>query len=97
MELLRQVRKRARLLFDATYNGDSHPSFAARDALLKAAEELGLDHHGDEGFVLDNSTAHTKGITYLNMGDSYTPTVYVRTSRTDARFCVGTIASLAGD
>jgi hypothetical protein len=62
-----------------------------------AAAEWNLDHHGDEGFVLDNSTAHTKGITYLNMGDPYIPTVYVRTSRTDVRFCVGTIASLAGD
>jgi hypothetical protein len=94
---LQATRKLARKIFNRIYDGTSHPSFAARDALLMAAAELNLDHHGDEGFVLDNSTAHTKGITYLNMGDSYTPTVYVRTSRTDVRFCVGTIASLAGD
>lgn len=97
MQLLRQVRKRARSIYNNMYDGYNHPSFAARDALLAAAEELGLDHYGDEGFVLDNNSAHTRGITYLNMGDSYTPTVYVRTSRTDARFCVGNIASLAGD
>lgn len=94
--LLRKVRARARALYNAR-SLRSHASFAATAALLKAAEELGLDHYGEEGFVLDNSSAHTRGITYLNMGDSYTTTVYVRTSRTDARFCVGSIASLAGD
>lgn len=59
-----------------------HPSFLADEILLEADEKFGLDSYGVEGWAIST----TKGVSYLNFGDSYDPTIVVETSSSGARF-----------
>lgn len=61
-----------------------HPSFLAEQLLKEAAAKFNIEHHGVEGF--STSVAGATGVSYLNMGDPYTPTLCVVTDRMSARF-----------
>lgn len=87
MSNLATVRRLARRKFDQLIDSNHcHAGCLAEQALLWAAQKAGFDHCGIEGWC-DHCGA--RGITYLNTGDAYIPTVYAVTSRYSARFYVG--------
>jgi hypothetical protein len=52
---------------------------------------LGFEHYGVEGFC---DECGSRGVTYLNTGDTYIPTVYAVTGRYNVRYYVGTQESM---
>lgn len=73
IEQLKACAKSARLRFKELRSfATHHVSFSAEEALEYAAELWGIDHFGVEGFC-DDCGRH--GITYLNMGDTYSTTI----------------------
>jgi hypothetical protein len=90
MSDLTQLRRLARTKHNALVDSDPiprHQSHYAVTALEDAATQLGFSHYGVEGFC---DECGSRGVTYLNTGDTYIPTVYAVTNRYSARYYVGT-------
>lgn len=79
--------------FAKRYDRASHASFLAAEILEEADARFALNSHGVEGW---SSETGASGCDYLNMGDSYAATLYVKTQRYSARFSVGCSAGAAG-
>jgi hypothetical protein len=70
---------------ELTKRADSgHPSHLAAKVLEEADEKFDLGSFGVEGWAKSPSV----GYQYLNYGDSYDPTIIVRSNRTEARVSV---------
>jgi hypothetical protein len=81
------MRTWAKRRFDELWDGDSHPSHAAHQALEDTVEhfKLGCDVQGE---CTDPVMGRT-GVSYINTGDSYDCTVYVYCRPQGARFHFG--------
>lgn len=79
------VRKELAKLAKLNYN-NAHPSFAVRDVLLAAEEKFVLPTYGVEGWAVKNGR---NGVSYLNTGDPYERTIYVRTTPFSAKTSLG--------
>ena len=88
-ETLKKARVWCAHQFKARYERNEHASFLASRILKEADEKFGLESFGVEGWCDDTGSG---GCEYLNMGDSYTLTIYVKTNRYSARFSVGCYA-----
>lgn len=66
--------------------GGSHPSFAVKQILEEAEKRYGLPSFGVEGWC---DAVGKNGVSYLNMGDPYALTIYVRTTPHSARVSLG--------
>jgi hypothetical protein len=88
-ETLVKARKWCAAQFAKRYDRSSHASFLASEILKEADEKFALESHGVEGFCTRDGSG---GCDYLNMGDSYTQTLYVKANRHSARFSVGCYA-----
>jgi hypothetical protein len=73
MKQLEKARRYARKVFNEL-NADNygHPSHDADQALNMANEKFGLNMIGTEGWCDD---VGRRGVTYLNAGDTYEPTI----------------------
>lgn len=91
-EITAPMRLWAKRRFDELWDGDSHPSHAAAQALEDTADHFNLSYEV-EGFCSGNGNS---GVTYLNTGNSYDTTIYVLTTRWTARVCRGCIADRYG-
>lgn len=76
LEQAKRVRVLSRRYYDKLRRDPeymySHASFAARDAMARAAQELDIGY-GVEGFCLDECGRN--GVSYIKMGDTYDVTV----------------------
>lgn len=72
--------------FKKRFDGRSHPSFLAGVLLEEADKRFKLESFGVEGWSSD--TGRT-GVSYLNYGDGYIPTIYARSRPEGASFCYG--------
>jgi hypothetical protein len=92
-EKLQQAAKWIRRELNKRDDG-SHPSHLANKVLEEADEKFGLGSFGVEGWAKSPSI----GYQYLNYGDSYDPTIVVRSNPTRATVIValGGWASYAG-
>ena len=59
----------------------AHPSHLAAEVLAEADEKFKLDSFGVEGWA----TSTQSGVQYLNFGDTYSPTIVVRCTRSGCR------------
>jgi hypothetical protein len=89
MAQLEACCREARRLFNETWDKRQHPSFAARDALLKAAEITGVQHFG--AFGHSTSVGGERGLCFLSMGDLNYPTAYVTSNPNSCKFHAGVI------
>ena len=71
---LEKARRYARKMFNELNAGSyrQHPSFNADKALLMANEKYNLNMCGTEGWC---DELGRRGVTYLNAGDTYEPTI----------------------
>lgn len=88
-ETLKKARLWCARQFSKRYNRLTHASHLASEILKEADERFKLESFGVEGFC---DQVGASGCDYLNMGDSYTQTLYVKTNRYAARFSVGCYA-----
>jgi hypothetical protein len=72
--------------FRKRYTGTEHGSFLAETLLNEASKLFDLGDCGVEGW---SSLSGDTGVQYLNYGDPYIPTIYVRTTATGARWFYG--------
>lgn len=77
--------------FAKRYARNSHASHLACEILREADKRFALESHGDEGWCDD---VGSDGVSYLNMGDTYTLTLCVKTSPRSARFVVSSWGDL---
>jgi hypothetical protein len=87
LEQLQAARSWCASQFKKRYNTKmGHASFLAATILKEASEKFKLADCGVEGWTYGIGRT---GVQYLNYGDSYTPTIYVRSNETGASFCFG--------
>lgn len=70
-----------------------HRSFVANDVLVEAEAKFRLGTHGVEGW---SSECGASGVQYLNTGNLYDRTIYIRSDRYAHRCSLGSIAGLVG-
>ncbi len=80
---LRAAREWCAAQFKARYNSGAHASFLAGTILEEASKRYKLADYGVEGWA--HNFGRT-GVQYLNYGDPYTPTIYVRSGPYSASF-----------
>lgn len=66
--------------------GGAHPSFSVSEILAKAEAKFGLPSFGVVGWC---DAVGKNCVSYLNMGDPYELTIYVRTTPHSARVSLG--------
>lgn len=92
-ETLKKARAWARREFNKRQkNSYGHPSFLVREVLEEADRKFNLGSFGVEGW---SNRSGSGGVEYLNMGDPYDTTIYVRTTPWSARFSVGCWGDIA--
>jgi hypothetical protein len=93
VEMLRRARTWCARQFSARYSWrDGHASHLACQILREADEKFALESFGDEGFC---DEIGSEGVSYLNMGDTYTLTLCVETSARSAKFLVSSWGAIA--
>lgn len=83
---LRAARAWCAAQFKARYNSAAHASFLAGTILEEASRRYKLADYGVEGWA--HNCGRT-GVQYLNYGDPYIPTIYVRSGPSHASFYFG--------
>lgn len=83
---LRAARGWCAAQFKARYNSVAHASFLAGTILEEASRRYKLADYGVEGWA---DPGGRTGIQYLNYGDPYVPTIYVRGGSRSATFHFG--------
>lgn len=79
------VRARCAAAAKTSYN-NQHPSFAVRGILHDAERRFNLPTYGVEGWCTQMGR---NGVSYLNAGDPYALTIYVRTTPFRAQVSLG--------
>lgn len=80
---LRAARAWCAAQFKARYNSGAHASFLAGAILEEASKRYKLADYGVEGWAHEGGRT---GVQYLNYGDPYAPTIYVRSGPSSASF-----------